>query len=1116
MTELTTYLKNLKFNPSLKNGIFAKYLQNTRLVILVVLLVSIIGIVSFMSLPKVLNPSIQIPIVSVTTTLPGASPQDVENLLTVPVEDSVGSLDKVKTITSSSQDSVSSVTLEFESGTDPDKAKADVQSAVDSISDLPEDAQDPRVMKFDFENEPVWTFSLSSNSDYLSLVRFGKILRDKLKDAPSIEKVETTGLDDEEVQVLINQEKLSAYGISPAVISQSIKAATGSYPAGTINTNNSSFVLSIDPTVTKIEDLRNLRITVNGTSVMLSDVAEIQRRTKPNATTSYIASHTQKPVQTVRFDVYKSSNANITDAVADARKLTDEAIKPYGNQFTIASIMDAGAEVDKQYHHLIRDLSITVTLVFITLFLFLGIRQAIVASLAIPFTFLVTFTVMHLTGISLSFIAFFSLLLSLGLLVDDTIVVISAITSYYRTGRFTPLEAALLVWKDFRTAIVTTTLTTVWAFVPLLLASGIIGEFIKPIPIVVSSALLGSLGVAFFITLPVIILLLKSNIPHRVTIMFRVLGILAIIGIFFAIAPKGALFIPALLLFVVNLFIYFQVRYMLFQAFKNRIHRSNGRGAESHGSRWSRYMDQGVINFEKVEIKYREILAKILSTRANRWRAVGAVVAFSLFAFSLLPLGFVRNEFFPASDQPYMYVSLELPAGTNLAQTEKEAVKLLDELRKNPDVEFANATMKLGVDPGRGFGGASENTALITLVLPELSERDKTSMDISAEIRKKYENYSKGTISVVEVSGGPPAGADVQIKLSGDDLTQLDTYANKIQDYLKKQPGLTNVSKSIKSGTSKLVFVPNQEKMQAAGITQDQLGLALRTYASGFTLEEDAKLQSGTSDSQDIVLRTANKSQTTNDVTTIFIPTQNGPVSLASLGTLELRPNPTLITREDGKRTISISAGVTKGTSATEKNADLVKFADTLNLPDGYTWSTGGANEENERSVQSILQAMVLSFLLIIITMVLQFSSFRKALIVMLVIPLSISGVFIVFSLTNTPLSFPALIGVLALFGIVVKNSILIVDKINQNIKHGMPYREAIVDASESRLEPITLTSFATIVGLIPITLSDPLWQGLGGAIMSGLFFSGTMMLFFVPVVYYIIFQSSEGKKSSK
>ncbi len=199
---------------------------------------------------------------------------------------------------------------------------------------------------------------------------------------------------------------------------------------------------------------------------------------------------------------------------------------------------------------------------------------------------------------------------------------------------------------------------------------------------------------------------------------------------------------------------------------------------------------------------------------------------------------------------------------------------------------------------------------------------------------------------------------------------------------------------------------------------------------------------------------------------------------------------------------------MTGGYAIQEANADLEKYADSLDLPSGYSWKTGGVNEENQKSVNSILIAMALSFLLILVTMVLQFSSFRKAFIVLLVIPLSISGVFIIFALSNTPLSFPALIGVLALFGIVVKNSILIVDKIAVNEKTKMSFEEAIAEGAASRLEPIALTSLTAILGLTPVTLSDPLWRGLGGAIISGLIFSGTIMLFFIPVVYYLTFKS--------
>ena len=649
-------------------------------------------------------------------------------------------------------------------------------------------------------------------------------------------------------------------------------------------------------------------------------------------------------------------------------------------------------------------------------------------------------------------------------------------------------------------------MTTVWAFVPLLLASGIIGEFIKPIPIIVSTTLLGSFLVAMFLTLPFIVLLLKSQTPKRVVVLFRVLGIALLFSIFIAVAPKGPLFLPLVGLFFLNVFVYFQVKDQLFSALRKRYKR------DASARSWSSYLEHGIISFEVIGERYRRIIDHILSTSITRRNTVIGVALFSIFSYLLLPLGFVKNEFFPKADQNYLYLSLELPAGTKLEKTNEEAMKILDDVRTFPSVDFATATLRLSIDPGRGYAGAEDNNALITLVLPPPSKRSDTSSDIADHIRQKYAGYQAGILSVVEVSGGPPAGSDVQIKLSGNDLTVLDNYANKVQDFLGKQPGVTNISKSIRPGTSKIVFVPDYQRLLDAGITQDQLGLWLRTYASGFTLQEDAKLESGSNESKDIVFRTSLDPQTVSATESLLIPTSEGPVAIASLGKFVLGTNPTLITREEGKRTISVSASVTKGFSITDKNKDLETFANSLNLTDGYSWSTGGANEENQKSVMSIMQAMLLSFFLIIVTMVLQFSSFRKAFIVMLVIPLSISGVFIVFALTTTPLSFPALIGVLALFGIVVKNSILVVDKINQNLKSGLPFREAIVDASESRLEPIALTSFAAIIGLVPITLSDPLWRGLGGAIIAGLFFSGSIMLFFIPVVYYLMFESSEGK----
>ncbi len=1101
-------LSHLKFDPKTNQTWLAKYLANPRLVILLVFLVCIMGLSSFFQLPRNLNPEIKIPIVLVQTVLPGAGPADVESLVTVPLEDVIASVDKVKTVQSTSADSVSIINIEFESGVDPDKARSDVQSAVDTAS-LPDDAVDPKVQKLDFENTPVWTFTLTG-PDQASLYRFARSLQEQLKDLPSIDQVSLAGLDQQEIQIVINPEAVSTYQINQFQLSQIITSSLKSFPAGNIKTADHNFSLTIDPVVTQVDDLRQLQINLNGELVPLSAIASISQISKPDQTSSYYQAKGGAVNPSISFSVFRSSSFNIDRASRDAEHLVDEQIKLQQDRFQVHTTLNAAEEIDHQFAELQRDFFITIGLVFIVLLIFLGARQAIVAALVTPLTFFITFTVMQLTDISLSFIALFSLLLSLGLLVDDTIVVISAMTAYHRAGRFTGIQTGLLVWRDFLVAIFTTTITTVWAFLPLLLASGIIGEFIKPIPIVVSTTLMASFFVAMFITLPFMIILLNPQIPRRVSVLLKILVVLAVVAGFSLIIPKdNSLVLVQVLAFLILIFVSFQLRNWFRQLITKNV---SAKSKDS--SRFQERLSNGFINFEVVSHGYEQLINRIITSTSNRRITMAMVIIFSLFSYILLPLGFVQNEFFPKSNEDYLYLNLELPAGSTLDKTKEQSLMVMEQLQSVPEIQYTALDLGQSFDVMNGGSGQSgSNTASFNLHLDE--NRKTTSGDIAQKLRSQFKEYQTGKLSVIEVSGGPPAGSDIQIKLLGNDLSLLDQYAGQIQDFLKQQPGTNNINKSIKPGTSKLTFTPDLAKLSQNGVSLDSLGITLRSYVSGFTVDE-IKLAEENNLNQDITLRFSSSSQSVSDLGSIMVSGQNGSVPLASLGTLTLEPNPTQITREDGKRTLSVSAGVSQGYNIAEINTKLEQFATSLDLPSGYNWKTGGVNEENQNSVNSILQAMLLSFLLIIITMVIQFQSFRRAMIVMLVIPLSISGVFIIFALSGTPLSFPALIGVLALFGIVVKNSILIVDKIVQNQEHGLGFAESISNASASRLEAIALTSICTIAGLIPITLSDPLWRGLGGAIIAGLAFSGTIMLFFIPVVYYLLFRENPKDSSPK
>ncbi|MGB4943230.1 MAG: efflux RND transporter permease subunit, partial [Candidatus Moraniibacteriota bacterium] len=662
----------------------------------------------------------------------------------------------------------------------------------------------------------------------------------------------------------------------------------------------------------------------------------------------------------------------------------------------------------------------------------------------------------------------------------------------------------------FSGVITTTTITTVWAFVPLLLATGIIGEFIRPIPVVVSSALALSAATALFLVIPYMAVFLEGHFPRRVILFLRVLLYVLILVAVFFVMPIGPMKWPLFLAAAVLLGLAFRLTRSFFRtvtAWKTT----------RLGGAWTQFQDHGLLSFDRLSLWYAVLIERILSSRQARRLTIVFLIVFTLASYALVPLGFVVNEFFPGDDIDIIYVGAELPTGTTPDQATAAAQELLPRFQHLSELDFVLAEIgaTAPTDSALSATGKDFSHILFTLHLIKAKERDKKSSAIVTELNRSFADWNGGIITASQLSGGPPAGADLQLKLLGSDLDTLEAFAEKTKQHLQGMTGTSNVSVSLSSAGKKLSFIPNDAALTAAGLSGADTGIYIRTLGNGFTVKEDVRFGE---DKRDIVLRlTAENFASPEDIGRLSVMTRSGePVPLLALGALELRKNPTLITREDEQRSISISAAVNEGYSVTELNAALEQFADgELDLPDGYSWKTGGVNEENNKSVQSIMYAMLLSAILIFATMVIQFNSYRKALIVLLVIPIAVSGVFVIFALFGIPLSFPALIGVLALFGIVVNNSIIMVDKINKNLDLGLPVREAVVEGATSRLEPILLTALTTIVGLIPITLSDPIWQGLGGAIIAGLSFSGVAKLFFIPVIYEMWFDVKTGEEPS-
>jgi len=1100
-----SYLSQLRFEPKLLNSFSAKYLRNVRLPILLIISIIILGIFAFVSIPRRLNPEIKIAIVIVNTTLPGAGPEDVESLVTIPIERKIGGVEGIDTMNSISRESNSTISLQFLSTVNGNDALNDVEKAVNSVNNLPNDANTPDVRLLDFENQPFWTFAITSKTDTASLMRFADDLKKKIEDVSQVDHVMTSGLDNQTIEVIVDLKKAKDYNLDPLTISQLVKSAAKSLPAGNVNSSSSSFSLTINREIISLEDIRNLTIQTGNTSVRLGDIATVAERSKSGQQNTYLATKNSSAGRAVQFFVFKKKAANIDRAFQVTEPVVTSELKKYNGRFKLSTIENAAELINKQFNSLYREFSNTIILVFILLFIFLGLRQGIISNITVPLTFLSSLAVINAFGLTLNFLTVFSFLLTLGILIDDTIVVVAAMTRYHKTGKFTPYQTAIMVWHDFIIPLWSSAITTIWGFVPLLLSTGIIGEFIKSIPIVVTTAMLSSTLISVLITIPLMIIFLKPKFPKRVKVLFVILGIIAYVLLLVLVLPRNVLMPIAIVVGLLLLFIAYRVRKSLIAGYKYFM-KTNKR-ARVWWKRIKDVSDHGLINIEKLSERYRSVIEQILSSAQARRRTLIAIGCFTVFAYLLLPLGLVKNEFFPKDDAELIYANVELPPGTNSDAINKEAVRLIAPLSKTEDLDYLVTEIGTSFNTS-GDRDISPNTILFTLHLIDKNDRIPTSSDIAEHLRSRFADYTKGKFSVVELSGGPPAGADVQIKILGEDSGVLEQYADKLVVYLKKQPGLVNVDKSIKPGTSKIVFMPDKNQLAQAGISLDQLGLWLRTYASGFTLDS---VLFGDKE-KDITFRTNSyDQQSLDELSSIEIPLRTGAtVPLASLGRFKLETNPSTITRENQKRTISVFAGVTQGVNIPEKNAELLKYANSLKLPSGYEFATGGVNEENQRSVTSILRAMIISFMLIAVTMVIEFRSFRQAFIAMLMIPISISGVFYIFALVRTPLSFAALIGVLALFGIVMRHAIVVLEKINENREQGLNLHDSIADAAASRLEPVLLTSLATIVALIPITVEDPFWRGLGGAIIAGLLFTGVLKLFFVPVLYYDFYKGEE------
>ena len=1118
------YLSQLEFKPELRKTWLNFFVTNFRVVILLIVLVSMWGIYSFNALPRESNPEVKIPIAVVSTVYPGVGPSDMEELVTKKIETHVGGIKGIKSITSNSANSVSSITVEFNANENIDDSIRRLRDQVTNVKkDLPADANDPVVTEISFDNSPVLTIQLTGKYDGFTLRQFANDIKDELEKISGIREVIVSGGDEKEYSVSYDQNKLLLNGISADQANSAIKARNLAVPAGTIETGKLVYPVRSDSRFFTVDDLRLTAITHtdDGSVIFLKDLADVRETAIKKTVLSRVSINGREAGPSVSIGIIKKTGASVLDTVDTAKRTIETKIKTFPSGVEYTTSIDFSKQIRTQFTQLEHDFLLTIVLVSLILFLVVGIKEAFVAGLAVPLVFFITFGMLNYLGISLNFLSIFSLLLSLGLLVDDAIVVVSATKQYLRTGKFTPEEAVLLVLNDFKVVLTTTTLTTVWAFLPLLATSGIMGQFIKSIPITVSIILIGSLLVALMINHPLAAVLERLRLTRN---MVKLYALILVGGaVYLALNEDIWLEILALLLAAGAVYLLFwqnghgkdklianeelaKLEWKDDNLIKEKLRKQ---GAAQHTDLWSRLL-HGYLNFEKLLPIYEKYLRIFTRTKKTRRNTLLVTFAVFLFAVSLPILGVVPSEFFPASNEDILTINGHAPTGTRLSETSLLVSKAEEQLMKYPEIVSFSTLVGGGVDlssAGAGAGGSS-HTIGITVNLTENETRKIKSYELADKIRADLKKIDGMEFVVESARGGPPSGAAFEARIIGENLQQLDKIAHDLELILKQVNGVTDTDVTLKDSPAEYTFTLDSQKMEMYNLNAAYVGSMLRLAING--TEVTTVVKGG--DEYKVIARF--KSEDLPNLKSVqniqILNLRKQPVYLKDVAQIELRPSVNAVTRIDQKRYVGLSAGV----SASVRPAEVLKtFQDKLKeykMPENYTIEYGGENEQNTESVLSILRAMIIAGLLIVSTLIIQFNSFKKAIIVLVTIPLALIGTFIGMAAIQVTLSFPGLIGILALFGIVVKNAIILVDKINLNLKSGIEFEAAIIDAGKSRLEAIIITSICTIMGLIPVTLSNATWTALGSAVIFGLMLSSFLTLFIVPTLFMVLVEPDE------
>jgi HAE1 family hydrophobic/amphiphilic exporter-1 len=1044
-------------------NLIAVSIRRPLTMLMIILGMVIIGARSYNEMQLERFPTIDIPVVSINVVWVGASPEDIEEQVVRKIEEAVSSIAGIDTMTGVANESFGAVVIQFQDGIDGNAAAVDVQRQVATIKDFPSDIEQPQIVKVNINAEPVLELVLNGpqSQDVLFDVADNQI-KDQLQSIQGVSSVRIAGGREREIQVNLDPSRLIAYGLSIAQVEQALRANNITIPAGSLDEGRSKLTVRSVGEFETLEDIRNVIIAgslkPNDSQgkpqetglILLRDIATVQDSYKDRKSIFRF-----NGTEAVGISVVKTSGANVVEMVDDVRERLPEVSDKLPPGATLTVVADNSKFIRESIAAVQEDLISAVLITGMVILVFLHtVRSTFIVLMCLPTAIISNFIVMWGLNFTLDQITLLALTLVIGLLVDDSIVVLENIERHSTDLKEPPPMAAFNGVTEIMLAVVSMTLVTVVIYVPVAFITGIIGQIFYSYGITIATSVLFSMFVAFTLT-PLLsaIMLDDHSKPHP--------------------PPKG-------LRKYLGIFGYYTIGWL-----------------------WDGFVNIWEYGFNLLAQFYANALRFFLTNFATQLIVVvvaGIALAGGLW---LVTSGLVGAEFIPTSDENKIMVQFQLQPGTNLDETDRVARHLEQIVLENANNEIVSMLTILGTGEQ---GSTASHRGRIDIRLVDKSERSRSDEDIMAVFRPIMQQIPETNVSLTAGESHGPPGAAIVVRIFGPDKAKLVELANQAEQIIKNVHGTTDVVNTDAMQAVETQFVIDRDIARDLGLLPQQVAFALRTALNGNKIG-DFDVKAGTK--VDLTLRVQKESrQSLNQLTLIPVGyNKSQPVTLGQVVKQERGLAPSGIKRYNRRTVFDVSSGVT-GRAVGDVTDDIeVALNQKLNLPVGYGFEFTGSAEFQRDAFREMTQALGMSIILVYILLVALYQSFLQPLAIMFSLPVTLVGAFGGLYLTGNTLNLISLLGIILLAGIVTKNAILLVDFTNTlREEQAMNRKEALVEAGRLRLRAILMTTLTLVLALLPLLLGAAagaeLRRPMAAVVIGGMSSSTLLTLFLVPVVY--------------